>query len=130
MGLQEKQAWVHVNEKLNEAIRELNEASGASIHLKLVEESFKTKELIERIPDAVLNFLVDGIKDLCKDNLAKEAVQSAIKAIQITQSSVEAFQMTLKENTLQVIANFDANGMSGLQYPHSNDYGTFLTKEL
>jgi len=130
MGLQEKQAWAAVNPQIKESQETLAEAAGAPIAIVIEEPSFGTKDLIEYIPTAVLGHLAAGFADLCSDSLAKEAVQTSVKRVMVANKATDQFAMKLDDCTLHVEGNFDPNGMSGLQYPHANDYKKFLTENL
>jgi hypothetical protein len=131
MSLMQKQAWARTNESLPSKLEQLKTATGKEIQIKFNESSFSTPALIDRIPDSVLGFLIDGMQYLCSDALAKEAVSSQLKSIVIShEAGAESFSFSFKDGTLSVSANFDESGMAGIQYPHSNDYQKFLTENL
>lgn len=130
MKLQEKQMWASVQPQIQETEKMISETLGAPVKLIVNEETFPSKDLIARIPDAALAFLKQGIEDFCADGMAKEAVRSAVKSIGIRQEAVEGFKMALKGDVLEVTANFSDGGTCGLQYPHQNDYTKFLGENL
>ncbi len=130
MKLQEKQMWAAVQPQIQEAQKKISEILGSPVALVVNEASFASKDLIARIPEAVLPFLQQGLEDFCADGMAKDAARSAVKSIGIRQESVDGFKLTIQENTLEVAANFADGGTCGLQYPHQNDYSKFLGENL
>ena len=130
MKLQEKQMWATVQPQIQDAEKKISASLGAAVQLVINEDSFPSKDLIARIPDAALTFLQKGFEDFCADGIAKEAAQSTVKSIGIRQESVDGFKIDLKDNKLEVTANFAAGGTCGLQYPHQNDYTKFLSENL
>lgn len=130
MGLKEKQAWAAVDGYRKNMLSDLKAAAGKDIAVELKEESFATTAMIEELPGKVIEPLVTGIQQLCSDALAKEAFQGSVEKFEIQQKEVENFEMKMNGKTLHVSANFDPQGMSGVQYPHANDYQTFFTNNL
>lgn len=130
MGLQEKQAWAAVNPTIQEAMGKLASIAGAKVAVAFDEASFATVSLIQGIPGYAVDQLVAGMEDLCSDDLAKEAVKSAVQKIEISHAAIDQFTMALNGSTLKVSGNFNGEGMCGIAYPHANDYKTFLTQSL
>lgn len=130
MGLQEKQAWARINDQIKETEKKISDVAGTTVSLAIDEAGFNTPALIDDIPSTVLTHVASGLEDLCSDNLAKEAVQSTVKKIVLKKTSADQWSMKLDNGTLNVEGNFSTEFMSGLQYPHANDYKTFLTQNL
>jgi len=130
MKLQEKQMWAAVQPQIQDTAKKISASLGASVQLVVNEESFPSKDLIARIPDAALAFLQQGFEDFCVDGMAKEAAKNAVKSIGIRQEATDGFKIDLKGDKLEVTANFADGGTCGLQYPHQNDYTKFLSENL
>jgi hypothetical protein len=128
--LQEKQMWAEVQPQISDVQVKISEAVGAPVKIVVHEESFSSKDLIARIPDAALAFLLQGFEDFCADGMAKEAAKGAVKSIGLKQDTTENFKLAIQGETLEVIANFADGGTCGIQYPHQNDYAKFLGENL
>lgn len=129
MGLAEKQAWAAFKENyLNEKLAELHSAAGCNIQVTFDEASFPTKETISWIANAFFDRLNPDIKDICSDNLGKEAIRDSIKNIHCKYQPQGGFTMELADGTFTICAKFD--GSAGTDWPGYGTYKEFLMSKL
>ncbi len=85
MGLKEKRMIHQQKEEILPSIsNELKEISGADIEWVVDWDSFsKSFEALNNIENQGLRRILDAFRDVCKDDIGKEAVQEGVKQIMV-----------------------------------------------
>lgn len=83
MGLQEKRAYTAIEEQyVTEYQKELNAIVGKELPIQINWDTFEL-EHIKFVPSVCLQRLMDAMKEVCKDNFGKEAVQESMDKIEV-----------------------------------------------
>ncbi len=83
MGLQEKRAAKSIEEQyLANYQEEINEIVGKSLPITINWDTFEF-DYIKFVPSVCLQRLTDGLREICKDDMGKEAVQEGVNSIEV-----------------------------------------------
>ncbi|MGO3706989.1 MAG: hypothetical protein ACTJGD_03480 [Mesonia hippocampi] len=83
MGLQEKKAIKMVEDQyLVNYQKEINEIVGKELPITIHWDTFEL-EFIKFVPSVCLQRLTDSLKEVCKEDFAKEAVQEGIDGVEV-----------------------------------------------
>ncbi|WP_458627061.1 hypothetical protein [Winogradskyella sp. PC D3.3] len=83
MGLQEKRAAKAIEDQyLADYQKEINEITGKDIPIHINWDTFEM-DFIKFVPSVCLQRLTDGLKEVCKDDMGKEAIQESINSIEV-----------------------------------------------
>jgi hypothetical protein len=84
MGLEEKRIRKNLEEEVFPAVTaELENIYGGKPAIEIDWDSFSNKESMQEIQHQALGRVIDGIKALCIDDIAKEAMQESFKIIYV-----------------------------------------------
>ncbi|RKH50598.1 hypothetical protein [Corallococcus aberystwythensis] len=110
-------------------IAELKEAAGgADIQVSIDEASFTTVAAIQMISNGFFDRLIDDMKNICNDDVGKEAVRDGIKAIQLAHKDDPGFALDLAGGTMTLRAKMD--GSLGEDLPGYGTYKELMLKKL
>ncbi len=110
MGLETKRAIKEVIEKaLPEYASMITEAAGKDIPFEFNWESFgNNAENIRRVEKMFLRIIADALKEICSDELGKEAVNESIHQISLTNvEEKDQIDISLSEGCVQVKIAFE-----------------------
>ena len=83
MGLQEKRAAKAIEDQyLADYQKEINEIAGKELPIHINWDTFEM-DFIKFVPSVCLQRLTDGLKEVCKDDMGKEAIQESINSIEV-----------------------------------------------
>ncbi len=85
MGLQEKkQRHMYETEIVPEATEEMKSITGVDVTVDIDWDTFGDSNAIAELQHQALGRIVEALRDLCRDDFAKEAVQEGFKRVFIT----------------------------------------------
>jgi len=83
MGLQEKRAAKAIEDQyLGDYQKEINEVVGKELPININWDTFEM-DFIKFVPSVCLQRLTDGLREVCKDAMGKEAVQEVVNSIEV-----------------------------------------------
>ena len=84
MGLEEKRMKQHLEtEVVPGTVSEFSDIFGGSVDINIDWETFDTKDSIQEIEHQVLGRVVEAARNLCSDDMAKEAMQESFKTVYV-----------------------------------------------
>ena len=130
MGLAERQAMAQFKEGyLPEFQLKLNEAIGKPVEIAIDETSFSTVDGIRYLSTSFFDRFVTDIQAICQDKLGKEALQEAIKKVQISYTAQDkAYKMDIANGTFSCQGKWE--GSLGNDCPSAGMYKEFLVPRL
>ncbi|WP_020530097.1 hypothetical protein [Flexithrix dorotheae] len=112
MGLQEKKAIQGIKDQyMGDLQKELNDIVGKELPIEMDWDSFsKDIDAIKFIPGVAVKRSIDAFREVCNDDMGKEAVQESINQLAITnieQENAEANKtMEVKDGVFTIKASF------------------------
>lgn len=112
MGLQEKKAIQGIKDQyMGDLQKELNDIVGKELPIEIEWDSFSNDvDAIKFIPGVAVRRPIDAFREICSDDMGKEAVQEAINQLSIVnieQENAEANKsMELKGGVFTIKASF------------------------
>ncbi|EGV43091.1 hypothetical protein BZARG_1062 [Bizionia argentinensis JUB59] len=83
MGLQERKAAKAIEDQyLGDYQKEINEVVGKELPININWDTFEM-DFIKFVPSVCLQRLTDGLKEVCKDDMGKEAIQESVNSIEV-----------------------------------------------
>jgi len=84
MGLEEKRMKQHLEAEVIPAVStEMSGCFGGEVSVEIDWETFTVKDSIQEIEHQVLGRVAEAVRDLCSDDLAKEAMQESFKSVYV-----------------------------------------------
>ena len=83
MGLKEKKAAKSIEDQyLSDYQKEINDIVGKALPININWDTFEM-DYIKFVPSVCLQTLTDGLKEVCSDDIGKEAIQESINSIEV-----------------------------------------------
>ncbi|RXG32281.1 hypothetical protein [Leeuwenhoekiella marinoflava] len=83
MGLQEKKTAKAIEDQyLGDYQKEINEVTGKELHVNINWDTFEL-DFMKFIPSVCLQRLTDAFKEVCADDMGKEAIQESINSVEV-----------------------------------------------
>jgi len=83
MGLKEKKAAKSIEDQyLSDYQKEINDIVGKALPININWDTFEM-DFIKFVPSVCLQRLTDGLKEVCSDDMGKEAIQESINTIEV-----------------------------------------------
>ncbi|MGS2763017.1 hypothetical protein [Sinomicrobium sp. M5D2P9] len=83
MGLQERKAAKAIEDQyLGDYQKEINEIVGKELPVNINWDTFEL-DFIKFVPSVCLQRLTDSLKEICADDMGKEAVQESINTVEV-----------------------------------------------
>ncbi|MBI6120840.1 hypothetical protein [Salegentibacter maritimus] len=83
MGLQEKKAAKAIEDQyLGDYQKEINQTVGKELPVNINWDTFEL-DFIKFVPSVCLQRLTDALKEVCEDDMGKEAIQESISSIEV-----------------------------------------------
>ncbi len=104
MGLAEKRIRQDLETRvIPEAIGEFNKLCGGELRIDIDWDSFDSKDSLQEIEHQVIGRVISEIRNLCTDDLAKEAVAESLACLRIKNlENADGRQILLQDKTLSM----------------------------